>query len=207
MAWRAWLARARGARPRSWLWVVAILGLGLVALAVQALLGDAPTWWALRAYSGAPLLSPLVLLYILVLNGFGEEIGWRGFLFEHLERGHGLLTAALATGVIWALWHAPLFWCVANYGAMSPATVVGWLVGLLCGSVLLSWLYLEGGRSTLLVAVWHVAFDLTSATAGTQGLIAAVTSTAVMFAALAIVVMQRRRRPIAVAEPVRPHAG
>jgi hypothetical protein len=41
--------------------------------------------------------------------------------------------------------------------------------------------------------VWHTAFNFTSATPAAEGTIAAITSTAVMVAAVAIMVADRRR--------------
>lgn len=45
------------------------------------------------------------------------------------------------------------------------------------------------GNSVLLVAAWHTAFNLTSATKATSGLVAAMSSTVVMVAAVVISVV------------------
>ena len=70
---------------------------------------------------------------------------------------------------------------------------VGWGIGLLAGSVVLTRLYIGSGRSVLLVALWHTGFNITSATTATQGLSAAITSTAVIVAATVVLVRARRR--------------
>jgi membrane protease YdiL (CAAX protease family) len=38
---------------------------------------------------------------------FGEELGWRGMLFPTLADFTSERSAALVSGVIWGLWHAP----------------------------------------------------------------------------------------------------
>ncbi|HYN30214.1 MAG TPA: CPBP family intramembrane glutamic endopeptidase [Dermatophilaceae bacterium] len=121
---------------------------------------------------------------MLVVNGFGEEAGWRGFLADTRLQRHGRAVTAGLVWVIWALWHLPLFWVVCSFRDFGPVEVVGWLVGLLLGSVVLTELYVAGARSVLVVAVWHTAYNVTTATEATAGLVAAVSSTAVMAAAV-----------------------
>ncbi len=47
--------------------------------------------------------------------GFGEEAGWRGFLFNSLK-GLGFYRASLLIGVIWGIWHLPVIIQGHNYG-------------------------------------------------------------------------------------------
>ena len=91
-----------------------------------------------------------------------------------------------------------MFWVVESFRSFGPAAIVGWAVGLTAGSVVLTYLYRGSGNSILLVAAWHTAFNLTSATKATSGLVAAISSTAVMIAAIVIAVIwltSDRRRP------------
>jgi membrane protease YdiL (CAAX protease family) len=180
-----------------WWWSVpGILALGVVGVAVSGATGtpvDLGGLGGLAEYSGAPVFSVLVLLgYVLLVNGYGEELGWRGLLADGLVDRVGEVRTALLVTVVWATWHLPLFWVVESFRSMGWATI-GWVLGLCAGSVVLTRLYVGSGRSVLLVAVWHTAFNLTSATAATQGLSAAVTSTAVMVAAVVVLVRARVR--------------
>lgn len=197
---------ARALRWRvGWVWWSVVVATGLLvplAWAVQSVLGDGPPDLAgLASYSGAPVAPVVVtLLYVLVVNGFGEEVGWRGFLADRLLRDHGLLVVAVRVWLVWGLWHLPVFWLVEDFRALGWA-VLGWAVGLLAGSVVLTWLYDGSGRSILLVAGWHTVFNLATATAATSGTPAAVASVVVMVAAVVVALRSRPRRVKAVAAP------
>ena len=42
------------------------------------------------------------------IGAFGEELGWRGFMYPVMERVHGRKKALLYSGLIFALWQLPL---------------------------------------------------------------------------------------------------
>lgn len=170
-----------------WWWSVpAVLALGAAGVAAAAVTGTPVDLGGVAEYSGAPVVPVIVLLgYVLLVNGYGEELGWRGLLADGLVGRVGEVRAALLVTVAWGAWHLPLFWVVDSFRSMGWARV-GWGLGLLAGSVVLTRLYVGSGRSVLLVALWHTAFNLTSATTATQGLSAAITSTAVMVAAVVV---------------------
>lgn len=200
-------ARWRGV-GRWWWSVPGILALGVVGVAVSAATGTPLGLEGLAQYSGAPVASVLVLFgYLLVVNGYGEELGWRGLLADGLVDRVGEVRAALIVTVVWVAWYLPMFWVVEPFRSMGWATI-GWVLGLLAGSVVLTGLYLGSGRSILLVAVWHTAFNLTSATTATRGPSAAIASTAVMVAALVVLVRARAHdRAARAARRARPRAG
>jgi uncharacterized protein len=85
-------------------------------------------------------LFPVILIALLV-NGFGEETGWRGFAAHHLLRRRGPMAASLLVAVIWGIWHLPMFWVVESFRSFGPAVIVGWAIGLTAGSVVLTYLY------------------------------------------------------------------
>jgi membrane protease YdiL (CAAX protease family) len=181
-----------------WWWaVVAILLAGAIGLVISGGVADSGN---LTLYNGVSAsLGPLAtILLVFLVNGIGEEAGWRGFMADRLLRRHGITVTALLVALGWALWHVPMFFVLGTFKAFTPGTLVAWLIGMTAGSILLTWLYDGSGRSILLVAVWHTAFNYTSATPATTGLVAAITSTMVMVAAVVIVIadwMAHRRVP------------
>jgi len=60
-------------------------------------------------------LLRIVLLFLMttLLTGGNEEIGWQGFLQPSLEKILPFPLATVTTGLIWAVWHLPLFFTAA----------------------------------------------------------------------------------------------
>jgi membrane protease YdiL (CAAX protease family) len=56
------------------------------------------------------------------LFAFGEEYGWRGFLWERWKH-LGVVRANIAIGIVWGLWHAPLILQGFNYPGYPVAGV------------------------------------------------------------------------------------
>lgn len=198
-----WQRVTRWRVGRWWLSVPAILAAGALGLALVA---SATDTGALTRYNGITAgVGPLAtIVLVLVLNGFGEETGWRGFLADDLLHRHSLTVTSVLVALVWAPWHTPLFFFQSSFDDFTLAAVVGWAIGLTAGSVVLTWLYRGSSHSILLVAVWHTAFNFTSATPAAAGTVAAITSTLVMLAAVVIIVVDRRKREPAASSGLTP---
>jgi membrane protease YdiL (CAAX protease family) len=81
------------------------------------------------------------LLPLLILGPLSEEIGWRGYTLERLEKRWNALTSSLIIGLVWALWHLPLFMMVGTSQRESGIPFIGFLINLMASSVLYTWLY------------------------------------------------------------------
>jgi uncharacterized protein len=190
------LARmARWRMPLRW-WAatlspVAFLG---VALAVALAAGKLPRGSDFGRYSGLSAIGLVPVWVIAILITFGEEAGWRGFALPLLQRRHSALAAALLVTPIWAVWHLPYFFTVATYRGFAPAGYVGFVFGIACGSIVLTWLYNGTGGSIFACAVWHGLFNLGTGSAGATGTIQGVTSTCVYVQALLLVGLELRAR-------------
>jgi len=89
----------------------------------------------------------------------GEEIGWRGFALPRLAARLGLARASLLLGIVWAIWHLPLFFVpgVDNYGQ----SFVIFALQVTAISVPMAWLYARTNGSLLLVMLMHGASNQT----------------------------------------------
>lgn len=92
-------------------------------------------------------------LTVNMVAAFGEELGWRGYLYRELE-GMGFWRISLYTGALWGFWHAPLIANGHNYPGYPVAGI--FLMVLWC--ILLSPLFTlirQRAGSVLAASVAH----------------------------------------------------
>lgn len=162
----------------------------LTTVAILAIAGAVvPSFDDLGRFSGLPAMAfPVVVLAALVFNAYGEETGWRGFLTHRLLEQHGPLATSLLVAVVWGTWHAPLFFVIETYRQMGLALIPMMGLGLASGAIVLTWIYAGSGRSILIVALWHLALNFSSATMAGRGIPGAVVWTGILLWAILVVV-------------------
>lgn len=91
------------------------------------------------------------------LVAFGEEYGWRGYLWEQWKP-YGYVRANIATGVVWGLWHAPIIVQGYNYPGHPITGVFLMILSTTSLSFLLAAIR-ERTNSVLPVAATHGAIN------------------------------------------------
>ena len=155
--WRA--VRLFPRSPLRWLWLVIGPLLVLVSffLIFPAFISEgSPAQWHWHPAVLIGLWIPM-FNYNLLGGPLFEEFGWRGFLQVHLQRSMPPWLAALCVGIMWALWHAPLF--VAHWSSASPVTYILIVVGL---SVLMAFAFNASGGAVVVAILMHSAFNASS---------------------------------------------
>lgn len=68
--------------------------------------------------NGAPLFAIIFMIPMMLVGGGLEEAGWRYILQTELEQKYHFTTSTIIVGIIWWLWHLPLFFIqgIAQYG-------------------------------------------------------------------------------------------
>lgn len=137
-----------------WRWYgVAILLPGVVAVStvgIDAQVRGVPTQPPAPEFL---LLFGGLILANATIGGGLEEIGWRGFLLPRLQDHVSALTASVAVGVIWMVWHAPLF--VVPGAIQSDLPVLPFVVQGIALAVVFTWVYNSTNGSLLLVVLLH----------------------------------------------------
>ena len=132
-----------------WYAVVLLLypAFNLLALGVGVMAGDAgPAFERVAALTADPAsIVPYVLL-MFVFGPVPEELGWRGYALDGLQANWSALTSSLVLGVVWAVWHVPLFLMTGTYQAgLGVLTLEFWqfMGGVVVVSILYTWIYID----------------------------------------------------------------
>jgi uncharacterized protein len=101
----------------------------------------------------------IIAILFSTLVQAGEEVGWRGYALPRLTEKIGLPFASLLLGVIWAIWHLPLFFVhgADKFGQSFPL----FMVQVIALSVALGFLYWKTNGSLLLTMLMHAAVNNT----------------------------------------------
>ncbi|CAA9503455.1 MAG: hypothetical protein AVDCRST_MAG05-2582 [uncultured Rubrobacteraceae bacterium] len=191
-------------------YLIALFGLlAVTLLGAIPFLGVAPLGAFARNWSLIFTVFLPGVLVPLVLVNLWEETAWTGFMQHTLQEGRGPLLASAMVAPFFALIHMPGFF-VAGFISdektpLSQFPAVLMQVGILAVfavfiRVLIMWLYNGSGRSVLIVALFHSAFNMTNGQKITpdllalpEGLAALIPAVAVMVIAVLLVVFTRGR--------------
>ncbi|MBZ2021736.1 CPBP family intramembrane glutamic endopeptidase [Streptococcus sanguinis] len=97
-------------------------------------------------------------LYLTIMAGGIEEPGWRGFLQPALEQKFSFPLASAITGIIWAVWHLPL-WFYDRVADRSQDPFLIYLVFCIILSVWLAALY-KKTKSVIACDIFHALYDI-----------------------------------------------
>lgn len=135
----------------------------IVLCAVVALIGIASTCcYSLiektdlygSTYSSIPSL--IFSCGYLLATALIEEMAWRGFLFDRLAVGEKKMVAEILVGVVWAVWHIPM-WTIRNSLSISEMIpLFAWAVLI---SVVLGISY-RVFRNIFTVSILHMVFNV-----------------------------------------------
>jgi membrane protease YdiL (CAAX protease family) len=128
-----------------------------------------------------------------------EEPGWRGFALPRVLSNHSALTAAIYVGLLWGIWHIPLFWFPGiSYSLLRaqvgwPTAIGSFVASVTALSILFTFVYLKTRGSLLIVVLFHDAVntsaDLLAAPYTRAGVLRPFFLTAILLVLTAIIVV------------------
>ncbi|WP_326954306.1 CPBP family intramembrane glutamic endopeptidase [Amycolatopsis sp. NBC_01286] len=147
-------AHAVGSRPGvRWFWILPLLVLASATVVAAVLLADVLGGPPLSLTAGQHLVTtaggPVAFVISMLIGGpLAEEPGWRGTAYPRLRASMTRLQAGLLLGVIWAVWHLPLFFITgtiqASFGLFSLSGLL-FILGVIPMGLLTVFAYERGG--------------------------------------------------------------
>ena len=112
-----------------------------------------------QSFDGSLFITQLgSLLPLILLGPLSEEIGWRGYALDRLQTKYNPLVSSLAIGLVWGLWHWPLFNMVGTSQHELAFPFAGFLVGIMATSVIYTWLHNHTNASIWAAVFFHWIF-------------------------------------------------
>jgi membrane protease YdiL (CAAX protease family) len=96
-----------------------------------------------------------VFFLVLIFSVLGEEIGWRGFALPWLQKRFTALQSSLILGLIWSVWHLPLFWIPGDFHQQLP--LMWFLIQTVSITILYTWIFNATKGSLLIILLLHTA--------------------------------------------------
>ena len=138
---------------RLWFLVVVLPVVWAVTVLIVAIVAGAP---AEGLFDGVGLQTLVVLLVVLI-PAFAEELAWRGFAVPRLLPFMSPLAAALVLAVPWTIMHLPLKLVPGSINEGSA--VIPMVLALFGYSVILTWIFVGTGGSVLLTGLVHAGLN------------------------------------------------
>ena len=97
------------------------------------------------------------MTFLLLYIGLGEEIGWRGFALPRCQEILGSLGGSIINGVLWALWHLPLFFIPGS--SQYGHSVLFFIYLLTCWSITMAVFVGKSHGSVIPAILFHVSVN------------------------------------------------
>lgn len=153
--------------PAKWYLVIFLFApvLNILAALLDKLAGGSGAGWGETLMNAATNPFSLFMSFLFAsFIPFIEELGWRGYVLDRLQEKYSALISSLILGVVWSLWHLPLFFVPGTYQAgLGVGTPAFWLffAGIVPLTFVFTWIYNNTNRSTLAVILFHSMVNFT----------------------------------------------
>ncbi|KPI46770.1 CAAX protease [Clostridioides difficile] len=86
-----------------------------------------------------------VLIYFFLKTLFagplGEELGWRGFVQNHLQKKHSPLKASIIVGFWWGMWHLPIWFTTGFKEVDLIKYIIFFMIAIISISIIMTTFY------------------------------------------------------------------
>lgn len=106
-------------------------------------------------------------LFLLFFGPIHEEMGWRGIALPELNKIYSFNTSVIYSGIMWAIWHLPLFFIENTYqNQLGLFTLSFWnfMLSIIFISIIYGLIYFKTEGSILAVILFHYFGNLSGET-------------------------------------------
>lgn len=129
------------------------------ALGTLAVLAPASPTNPIEGWSEFVSAAGFFLFPGLFAGPLGEEIGWRGVALPRLQERMGPLVASLVLGLLWAFWHAPL-WFAGQWTTPTIGNIVTYVFWITAATFIFTWVFNNTRQSVLMAILLHATMDV-----------------------------------------------
>jgi membrane protease YdiL (CAAX protease family) len=104
-----------------------------------------------------PSISFIAITFLdqLVRGPIGEELGWRGYALNELQKKHSPLLSAIIVGVVWGFWHTPLWFLTSGYTGLNLVLyIVFFMITIITTSVIIACFY-NNNKNIIIAMMIH----------------------------------------------------
>ena len=109
------------------------------------------------SFTGVGVMSAFATIFLAAVL---EEVGWRGYGEDSIAQYCSWFKESIIFGVVWALWHLPLFWIPGTYHyeirEMNVLYMLNFLISVAPMGFITTWVYVKNGRSMLASIIFHL---------------------------------------------------
>lgn len=113
---------------------------------------------------------PVVFLASVIFGPLAEELGWRGFALPLLDHREHAITASVIIGIIWAGWHAPLFWAKTGTAIsgfpVDAGSIALFFAAVIGSSFIYTWLFNHTNTSVFAAIMLHLSMNASGTITG-----------------------------------------
>ncbi|WP_036688273.1 CPBP family intramembrane glutamic endopeptidase [Paucisalibacillus globulus] len=137
--------------------IIVLIQVGIIAVTALLITMNTGIQGPAFSYTGLGIMV-LAFLDNLVRGPLGEELGWRGYALNELQKKYSPLKSALIVGVLWGFWHTPL-WFATGYTGMELITyILLFMIGILSFSIIVT-LFYNLNKNLIIPIVIHQLFN------------------------------------------------
>lgn len=95
----------------------------------------------------------------LIRGPLGEELGWRGYALNELQKRYSPATSAIILGIVWGFWHAPMWIATSGYSGVDLLKYAAlFMISITSLSIIITAFY-NLGKNLVIPVIIHFFFN------------------------------------------------